>query len=67
MESKGPGVEHLLPDAETLRQQLDTNYIKYVYEKCEPLWLEGYHKAIDDVSCILNTIKTTKENTDETP
>jgi len=55
MESNDSKMEHRAPGEQTLVQLLDQKYIMYIHDNLDPLWLEGYHRAIDDVSCVLKT------------
>jgi hypothetical protein len=55
MEPNDSRMEHQSPKEQSLIQLLDQKYIMYIYDNLDPLWLEGYHRAIEDLSCVLKT------------
>lgn len=55
MEPNDSRMEHQSPKEQALIQLLDQKYIMYIYDNLDPLWLEGYHRAIEDLSCVLKT------------
>jgi len=63
MEHNHSRMEFNLSKNKELVKYLDAKYILYIYDNFDPLWLEGYHQAIQDVLCALENIHKTSVTT----